>query len=69
MTIKQLTQLAISLGLDDGGLDDVVHDAASRIGSDANNAGIEAQVRFLVAQYDEHEAEQAIREKADEEEE
>ena len=32
-------------------LDDLVHDAASQIGSGANNEGYDGQVRFLIAQW------------------
>lgn len=36
--------------VDESALDDMVHDAASAIGSNVNNAGVEAQVRFLLGE-------------------
>lgn len=36
--------------LDPGMDDDEIHDAASQIGSDINNEGVDAQLRFLLAQ-------------------
>jgi hypothetical protein len=37
-----------ALGVDDGALDDAVHDVASEIGSTVNNGGLAAQVAFLL---------------------
>ncbi len=67
MTEKQMMQLARGFGLDDGGLDEAVHEAASKVGSAANNGGIKAQVEFLVDQYGHIGAEKAIRDAANEE--
>ncbi|GEM_PF-5199877 len=38
-------------GVTSGELDELVHDAASVLGSDANNEGIAGQIRFLVRQW------------------
>lgn len=43
-------------GTDSALLDDLVHEAASALGSSANNEGLEGQVRFLVEQWGKDEA-------------
>lgn len=45
----ELVQRVTQRGLGDGDLDELVHDAASRAASEANNGGVEAQVAFLIA--------------------
>ena len=44
----KLAAWAAGLGLEAGDLDDLVHDAYSRLASETNNNGLVAQVRFLV---------------------
>jgi len=45
----QIAEIIKKHGRTTAGLDDLVHDAASAIASDTNNAGIEHQVEFLLA--------------------
>lgn len=48
--VKRLCTLADTLGLDEGALDENVHDTAAGLGSDANNSGVSGQLRFLLEQ-------------------
>ena len=59
----RLICLAKDLGIEPVELDDDVHDNAHADGSDKNNAGIDEQVRFLVAQLGVEEVERIIRSK------
>jgi hypothetical protein len=60
-TNTRLLTLADALALDEDALDDVVHDAASRLGSAANNGGLQGQIAFLFAHLGEQGVEAAIR--------
>lgn len=45
---KDLKEKLHDMGLDhESDLDSIVHDAASQLGSDANNGGLDAQLYFL----------------------
>ena len=56
-----LWELAEDMGLDGEDLDEAVHDAASRIGSDVNNQGLDRQIQFLAEQLGARGAEEEIR--------
>ena len=56
-----LQELAVALGLESEDLDEAVHDAASHIGSNVNNQGLDRQIQFLVDQLGEQGAEEEIR--------
>lgn len=59
--LHRLLELAEELGLDMLDLYDPVHDLASTAASDVNNAGVDAQVRYLLKELGEAGAEQEIR--------
>ena len=61
MTIDELIQLAGDLQLDPIDLDTDVHDHASQMASGVNNAGLDAQIRFLVEQIGEEDCENLLR--------
>ena len=48
MTKNELKEKIQQAGLESAHLDDVVHDATSRLGSDANNGGLDSQLDFLI---------------------
>lgn len=61
---KQAKQLYIELLAyeDSDALDDMVHDAASEIGSNVNNGGLQSQIEFLLEQgYAESDIRNAVR--------
>ena len=58
---EELIALATALSLDDGNLDDLVHEVVSRAGSAINNSGIAGQVRYLLDQFGPAETERQIR--------
>lgn len=47
MTINDLKKKIFDAGLESCHLDDIVHEAASQLGSDANNGGLDGQIEFL----------------------
>lgn len=59
--VARLTALAAELGASELVLDEDVHDMASSVGSDVNNGGMPAQVKYLVEMAGAAEAEQMIR--------
>lgn len=44
---KDLKEKLYDKGIESSMLDDIVHDAASQLGSDANNGGLDSQIYFL----------------------
>ena len=61
---QQLTELAISLGISDDDLDDLVHDAKSNEASAINNQGVAEQIDYLVEAIGIADLEKRIRELA-----
>jgi hypothetical protein len=48
VTKAELKQEIQKKGIESAMLDDTVHDAASSLGTDANNGGLDAQIDFLM---------------------
>ena len=45
---SELKKFFLEEGIESAHLDDIVHDAASGLASDANNEGIDGQINFLM---------------------
>jgi hypothetical protein len=45
---SELKKFLLEKGIESSHLDDLVHDAASSLASDANNEGIDGQINFLM---------------------
>lgn len=47
MTKPEFRKILVEKGIESALLDDLVHEAASSLASNANNGGMEAQIEFL----------------------
>ena len=48
MTKQELKDFLLKNGIEASHLDDIVHDAASQLATNANNEGIDGQLNFLM---------------------
>lgn len=67
--VKRLTKLAKEHNVGENFLDEHVHDLASSLASDANNGGVEGQIKFLLTHWNDEdglrEVERIVTEEAD----